>query len=221
MKLFAAGNHLQTMNVVLFGASGMIGRRILKELLTREHGVESVVRHPEKLKSEPGDQVRVGDILNPESVAETATGMDAAISAYAPPQDDQAKLLDATRSLIEGLKKAGVRRLLMVGGAGSLEVSPGVQLIDTPSFPAAWKSIAEKHREALDILKASDLDWTSFSPAAFIEPGERTGKFRVGTDQLIVDEKGESRISAEDYAVALVDELEKSEHVKARFTVGY
>jgi putative NADH-flavin reductase len=119
------------------------------------------------------------------------------------------------------LQKAGVRRFLMVGGAGSLEVAPGLQLVDAPDFPAAWKGIALAHRDALNVLKGSDLDWTSLSPAALIEPGVRTGKFRLGTDQLVMDDKGESKISAEDFAVAAVDELEKNAHVRQRFTLGY
>jgi putative NADH-flavin reductase len=129
--------------------------------------------------------------------------------------------VEATRTLASGLKRAGVRRFLMVGGAGSLEVAPGLQLVDTPDFPEAWKPYALAHRDALAVLKDSDLDWTNLSPAAFIQPGQRTGKFRLGKDTLVTDEKGGSRISAEDYAVALVDELEKPQYIRQRFTVGY
>jgi hypothetical protein len=148
-------------------------------------------------------------------------GSDAVISAYAPGFETLGNLVLATQSLIAGLQKAGVRRFLMVGGAGSLEVAPGLQLVDAPDFPAAWKGIALAHRDALNVLKGSDLDWTSLSPAALIEPGVRTGKFRLGTDQLVMDDKGESKISAEDFAVAAVDELEKNAHVRQRFTLGY
>ena len=129
--------------------------------------------------------------------------------------------MGATERLVAGLKAAGVQRLLMVGGAGSLEVSPGVQLIDSGYLPAEWKPIALAHREALQILRASDLDWTSLCPAAFFEPGPRTGVFRLGTDNLIANEKGDSRISMEDYAIAMVDELEKHAHPRQRFSVGY
>jgi putative NADH-flavin reductase len=208
------------MNVVLFGASGMIGSRILKELLHRGHTVTAVVRNPEKIAAY-GAFVVIGDILDPRGVAAAAKGAQAAISAYAPPQGDEIMLSAATRSLLEGLTVAGVRRLIVVGGAGSLEVAPGVLLVDAPGFPPEYKTIALAHREVLPILQASSLDWTFLSPAAFIQPGERTGKFRLGGTQLLADEKGESRISAEDYAVALVDELENPLHIRRQFTVAY
>jgi uncharacterized protein len=208
------------MNVVLYGASGMIGSRILKELLHRGHTVTAIVRNPEKVAA-VGAYVVIGDVLDPASVAATAKGADAAISAYAPPHDDPATLWTATHSLLAGLASSGVRRLIVVGGAGSLEVAPGMQLVDTPTFPAEWKSIALAHRDALSILKQSNLDWSFMSPAAFIQPGEHTGKFRIGGTQLLTDEKGESRISAEDYAIALVDELEHPTHLRQQFTVAY
>jgi putative NADH-flavin reductase len=208
------------MNVVLFGASGMIGSRILKELLHRGHTVTAVVRNPEKIAAY-GAFVVIGDILDPRGVAAAAKGAQAAISAYAPPPGDEIMLSAATRSLLEGLTVAGVRRLIVVGGAGSLEVAPGVLLVDAPGFPPEYKAIALAHREVLPILQASSLDWTYLSPAAFIQPGERTGKFRLGGTQLLADEKSESRISAEDYAVALVDELENPQHLRRQFTVAY
>jgi putative NADH-flavin reductase len=110
---------------------------------------------------------------------------------------------------------------IIVNGAGSLEVAPGVQLIDTPDFPAAWRPVALAHRDALQVYRASDLDWTALSPVAFIAPGERTATYRTGTDRLLTDEEGQSRISAEDYAVALVDEIETPRFVLQRFTVAY
>jgi len=210
------------MKVVLYGATGMIGSRILTELLARGHQVTAVVRNTAKVPSLPGVLPLHGDQLDPESVSSTARGADAAISAFSPGVEAPGQTLTlAFRSLVKGLKDAGVNRLIVVGGAGSLEVAPGLQLVDTPHFPPAWKAIAEAHRHAMQVLRDSDLDWTSLSPSAVIEPGTRTGKFRLGTDQLIVDEKGESRISAEDYAVALVDELERPQHIRRRFTVGY
>jgi uncharacterized protein len=208
------------MKVVLYGASGMIGSRILHELLARGHSVTAVLRDPSKI-IEPRAIVRQGNVLDPPSVAATAAGADTAISAYAPPADDPAKLVDTARSLPAGLKMAGIRRFLMVGGGGSLRIATGGQLADAPNFPPAWKPLAVAHRDALEVLRKSDLDWTNFSPAALIQPGERTGKFRLGKDDLITDEKGESRISAEDYAIAMVDELEIPEHVRQRFTIGY
>ena len=161
------------------------------------------------------------DLLDPDSVAESAKGAEVVISAYSPPQDRPEVLMDATKALIAGLKKAQVARVIMVGGAGSLEVAPGLRLVDSPDFPAGWKGIARAHGDALQVLKESGLEWTSASPSAMIAPGERTGKFRIGKDQLLVDAKGESRISAEDFAIAVVDELEQARYPRARFTVGY
>ena len=208
------------MIVVLYGASGMIGSRILKELLHRGHVVTAVVRNPEKI-SVVGAYTVMGDVIDPASVASTAKGADAAISAYAPPPDDPNMLWQAIRSLLAGLHIGGVHRLIVVGGAGSLEASPGVQLIDTPEFPAAWKPIALAHRDVLPILKGSNLAWSYLSPAASIYPGERTGTFRLGDTRLVTDAHGQSRISAEDYAVALVDELENPRHLRRQFTLGY
>ncbi len=208
------------MKVVLYGASGMIGSRILQELVNRGHQVTAVVRNPEKVTIK-GVTVVKGDVTDAASVAAAAQGAGAAISAYAPPQTEVEMLKAATRSLLAGLEKAGVRRLIVVGGAGSLEVAPGVQLVDTPQFPEAWKGIALAHRDVLPLFKASSLDWSYQSPAAFIQPGERTGKFRLGGTQLVTDAKGESRISAEDFAVALVDELESPQHVRQQFTAAY
>jgi putative NADH-flavin reductase len=125
-------------------------------------------------------------------------------------------------TLINAVKKAGVKRYIVVGGAGSLEVAPGVALIDTPEFVEAWKVEAGPGRDFLNVLRGeNDLEWTFLSPSAMFMPGERTGKFRLGKDQLLTDDKGESKISMEDYAIALVDELEKSQHIRQRFTVGY
>lgn len=208
------------MNAVLFGATGMIGSCILKELVSRGHQVIAVVRDPSRVPNEPGIKAVQGDVLNTAAVADVVKGADAVISAYSPGQRPAA-IVDATKSLIAGLKQAGMKRLIEVGGAGSLFVAPNVRLVDAPNFPAEWKEIALAHGDALEVLRNSDLDWTYFSPAAFIQPGERTGKFRLGKDTLVADEKGTSRISAEDYAVALVDELENPRHIRQRFTVGY
>lgn len=208
------------MRVVLYGASGMIGSRILNELLARGHNVTAVVRAPEKIPA-TGATVLKGDMTDASSIAATAQDHVAAISAYAPPQNRVGLLLDVTHALLAGLEKAGVKRLLVVGGAGSLEVAPGLQLVDAPNFPEAWKPIALAHRDVLPILRASSLDWNYLSPAAFIQPGERTGRFRVGATQLVTDAKGESRISAEDFAVAIVNELENPQHLRQQFTAAY
>jgi putative NADH-flavin reductase len=209
----------------------MIGQRILNEALSRGHKIAAIARDPSKIaEKRPNLTVKAGNILKPESVAAAAAGYDVVVSAYGPPQTDPQQVVAAARSLIEGIKTADQKtgksiRVIMVGGAASLEVAPGVQLLDTPNFPPAWKGIASAHRDALQVLRAeaskAGVDWTYFSPAAFIQPGERTGKYRTGTDQLVADAKGESRISAEDYAVALLDEIEKPKFTGRRFTAAY
>ncbi len=216
------------MRIALFGATGMIGRRVLGEAVRRGHGVTAIARDPSKVEGAgPGVQAVKGDVLDATGVAYVVSGHDAVVSAFSPLAGGGAQGVDSlvasVRSLMAGLTQAAVRRLVVVGGAGSLEVAPGVLLVDTPEFPAAWKGVALAHGEALDVLRREGfgLDWTYFSPAAIIEPGARTGKFRLREEKLVVDEKGESRISAEDYAVALVDELEKPRYVGRRFTVGY
>ena len=207
------------MNVVLYGATGKSGSRILQELIARGHTVTAVARNPANLPSTVTS--RQDDLSDVAAIASIIQGADAVISAYAPPQDDTDALLGVTERQIAAVKKAGNIRLIVVGGAGSLEVAPGVTLIASGHLPPAWLPIATSHEKALKILQSSDINWTYFSPAAFFGPGQRTGKFRLGTDQLIADSKGESRISMEDYAIALVDELEKPAHPRARFTIGY
>jgi uncharacterized protein len=209
------------MNVVLYSATGMIGSRVLTELLSRGHHVTAVVRNPSKVTAHAAVKAVQGDILDPNDVASKVKGADAVISAYGPGTGDVNELLDATRSLITGLDKAGVKRLIFVGGAGSLLVRPGVDVIDSGFLPPEYKDIAIAHRDAKKLLRESDLDWTYFSPPGFIQPGERTGKFRLGTTSLVTDEKGNSSISAEDYAIALVDEIEGPKHIRQQFTIGY
>jgi len=212
------------MKIVLFGGSGMIGSRIAKEALDRGHQVTAVGREPAKIElKHPALQTAKGDVLDPASITAIALGHDAAISAYSPGHPgDPRNLVKAAQALLAGLKPAGVKRLLVVGGAGSLEVKPGLRLVDTPEFPAAWKPVALAHADALQVFRGEKtLEWSYLSPAAFIAPGERTGKYRLGGEQLVIDAKGESRISAEDYAVAVLDELERPRHVRARFTAAY
>lgn len=212
------------MKIALFGASGTIGQRILTEALARGHQVTAIVRNPATIKTSAGEISAIkGDALNPTNVAETVTGHDLVISAISPDQGGSVEVLvQAANSLLEGVKQAGVERLLIVGGAGSLEVAPGVQLVDTDAFPAAWKPLALAHRDALDVYRTNDdLNWTYFSPAAFIAPGERTGQYRTGTDQLLSDDQGQSRISTEDFAIALLDEVENPRFSRRRLTVAY
>lgn len=212
------------MKILLIGGSGTIGQRVLAEALKRGHTVTSVTRDPSRVPARSNVTAVKGNILDPESLASVAAGHDAVISAFGPSGgQDASAVVDAARAQIAGLKRAGVKRLLVVGGAGSLEVAPGVQVVDTPEFPAAWKGIAIAHRDALEVYRkeGGELEWTCFSPPALIEPGERTGKFRVGGDQLLVDTAGQSRISAEDYAIALLDEVETPKHMRKRFTAAY
>ena len=208
------------MKLALFGASGMIGSRILSEALRRGHEVTAVVRDPAKFAVRHKNLTVVkGDVLDADGVASTVKGHDSVLSAVGPSTE---VITGAPRSLNDGMTRAGVKRLVVVGGAGSLEVAPGIQLIDTPQFPKEWLAPARAHSVALATLrKNTTLDWTNISPPALIAPGERTGKFRLGTDQLVTDAKGESRISAEDYAIALLDEVEHPQHIRQRFTVAY
>ena len=208
------------MNVVLYGATGKSGRRILAELLSRGHVVTAVARNPVDLP--PGVKTVKDDLSDVNKIAAVISGADAVISAYAPPADDTDQLLGVTERQIEAFRKAGENiRFIVVGGAGSLEVAPGVTVIQSGHLPAEWIPIAVSHEKALHMLQKSTINWTYFSPAAFFEPGERTGKFRLGANQLIADAGGNSRISMEDYAIALVDELDKPAHLRTRFTVGY
>jgi putative NADH-flavin reductase len=213
------------MKIALIGATGFIGSAILQEALDRGHKVTGIVRHPEKLPQHPNLVAQRGDVRNETETTELVMGYDAVISAYNPGWDVPdlyQQHIAAYRSIIDGVKKAGVKRLLVVGGAGSLEVAPGVQLVETPEFPEEWKAGSLSTREVLYLLRDEpELDWSYLSPSGAIAPGERTGQFRLGTDQLLKDANGESRISLEDYAVAMLDELENPKHIRQRFTVGY
>jgi putative NADH-flavin reductase len=211
------------MKIVIFGATGWIGSSILKEALARGHQVTAVLRDPSKLAPASNLKVVQGDIFNADSVAAAASGQDAILSAFGPGVGggDPQTLVTAARALIEGAKKAGVKRLIVINGAGSLEVAPGVQLIDTPQFPEDWKPLGRAHAQALAVYRACDLNWTAISPAAMIQPGERTGNYRTGTEQLVVDAQGNSTISTDDFAIAMLDELENPKNAGRRMTVAY
>jgi putative NADH-flavin reductase len=209
------------MKVVVYGATGNAGSEIVKELLARGHQVTGVARNIEKLKSQPAVTAKTDDLSNAGAIAEVIKGADVVVSAYQPPADNTDKLIDVTKLQIEAVKKAGGPRLLVVGGAGQLEVAPGVTLINSGHLPEAYMPIAVSHEKAAAVLKASDINWTYLAPAAYFVPGERTGKFRLGTKELVTDAKGESKISFADYAIALVDEIEKPKHERALFSVGY
>lgn len=209
--------------IALIGGSGMIGQRILKEALSRGHKVVAVVRDPSRIAEKHANlELKVGDVLKAESMALAARGTDVVVNSHGAGQRDPQEAVIAANALIEAIGSMNpAPRLIVVGGAASLEIAPGVQLLDTPDFPAAWKGVASAHREALGIYRKSPINWTYVSPAMFIQPGTRTGKYRIGTEQLVRDEKGESRISAEDYAVAIIDEIEKPQFSRKRFTVAY
>jgi len=202
------------MKVALLGATGAAGSRILKELSDRGHAVAALSRHPEKVPALPGVTAQALDAADIDATAQALRGADAVVSALKFTSVD-------TAGLIEAVRRSGVKRYVVVGGAGSLWVSPGVREVDGPGFPEHVKPEARAGWAFLEQLLASDLDWTFFSPSRFFTPGERTGTFRLGADDLIFDADGKSAISFEDYALALVDELETPRHVRARFTAGY
>lgn len=202
------------MKIALIGATGNAGSRLLEELLARGHAVTAIVRDVTRLPARPGVTAAKGDVFDRAGLAQLLEGHDAVISAVHFTASDAATLIGA-------VKASGVKRYLVVGGAGSLEVAPGVKLLDAPEFPEAYLEEAKAGGAFLDLLKSEPLlDWTFLSPSAFFVPGERTGQFRLGKDTLLANEAG-SRISFEDYAIAMVDELEKPAHSRQRFTVGY
>ena len=203
------------MKVALIGVSGQVGARLLAELLRRGHLVTGIARGTRGVAARPHLLLRTADATRPAQLAPLLAGHDAVISAT--------KFVSADApALIAALKQAGVPRLLVVGGAGSLELAPGQTLLDTPGFPAAYKPEAVAGRRFLDTLRQETrLDWSFLSPPAELVPGERSGRFRLGGDRLLTDANGRSWISMEDFAIALVDELERPRHTRQRFTVGY
>lgn len=203
------------MKVALIGITGRVGSRLAAELLKRGHAVTGIARNVDKVEARDGLAVKQGDAAAASTLAPLLAGHDAVLSA------SRFQTSDAT-ALIDAVKRAAVKRLLVVGGAGSLEVAPGKALKDTLDFPPAYGPEAGAGSEFLAALRREAmLDWTFLSPSAEFAPGERTGKFRLGGDQLLVDDKGRSRITMEDFAIAMVDELERPTHGRRRFTVGY
>lgn len=210
------------MKIALYGSTGRIGHRILNEALARGHKVTAIVRDASAMREPNANlEFKTGDVLKAESVAAATKGADVVVSAYGPGAGDPNQIAEAARSLSEGLATNQPVRLIVVNGAGSLEVAPGKQLLDTPDFPAAYKKTAEAHRQALEVLKNSSVDWSAASPSAEITEGTRTGRYRTAKDQLLVDEKGKSHISMEDFAAAVLDEIERPRYSRSRFTVGY
>ena len=197
----------------------------VKEALDRGHEVTAIVRDPEKLQPHPKCHPQKGDVYKSDEVARMVAGHDTVISAFNPGwtnPDIYNLQVKGTQAIIKGVKQAGITRLLFVGGAGSLEVKPGVQSVDLPEFPAEYKQGALATREALNLLrKEPSLEWSFLSPSADLFPGARSGKFRIGTDHLLREANGESRISVQDYAMAMINEVEQPKHIRQRFTVGY
>jgi hypothetical protein len=210
--------------IALIGATGFVGSKLLDEALQRGHQVTAIVRHPEKLPGSPALTPKSADVHDPAQVAAAVVDHDVVLSAFNPgwSEPDIRNLhVKGSRAIIEGAKSAGIRRLVVIGGAGSLFVAPGVQLIDTPQFPAEWKAGALGARQALDELREEKtLDWTCVSPPALLEPGERTGKYRLGGDELLMNGDHPARISVDDLAVAVLDEIERPQHSRRRFTVA-
>ncbi|HEY1131545.1 MAG TPA: NAD(P)-dependent oxidoreductase [Roseateles sp.] len=213
------------MNIALIGATGFVGAALLEELLSRGHQVRALQRDPAKLTARPGLDVRAVDVLSATDLAAEIKGVDAIVSAFNAGWSNPNLYDDFLRgsdAIADAARQAGVR-LIAVGGAGSLFIAPGQQLVDSPAFPAEWKSGALAAREMLNRLRAdpSTLDWTLVSPAIHLEPGPRTGNFRIGGEAPVFDAQGESRISVADLAAAIVNELEAPQHRRARFTAGY
>lgn len=214
-------------NVLLIGATGFVGSAVLNELVSRGHKVTAVVRNIEKLaKSDLVDAVKE-DVANVDAIAKLAEGKDAIISAYNPgwTNPDIATLITENYpKILEAAKKSGVERLLIVGGAGTLFCAPGLRVVDSGAIPAeimgGVRPLGDFYLNTL--MNENDIDWVFFSPAGvFDQEGKKTGNYRLGKDDLIVDAEGNSHISVQDYADAMVNELEKPSHHKERFTIGY
>lgn len=210
------------MKLAIFSPTGTIGSRILNEALSRAHLVTAITRDPSRLSiSHDNLTIVPGNVLDPSSVADTVKGHDAVLSSIGTTGSSVAVIAEAARSLIEGLSKVGMSRLVVVGGAGVLEIEPGVQFVDSPKFYEPYRPLGLVHREAYNLYKAADLDWTFVCPAGEIAPGERTGKFQIGADRLLTNKRGESKISAEDFAIAFVNEVETPQYIHRRLTIAY
>lgn len=214
------------LNIALIGASGRVGRKVLEEALSRGHRVTAVVRDPAKLAPRPGLSVIRGDAAAPDALAAALAGHDAVVSAVSPAVDDPAvheKMLSTYRGVLAATKAARAKRLVVVGGAGTLDVGPGAQLVDSPHFPPQWRAAASGIRDVhAQLLKPETaLDWVFFAPSPFLDEGPRTGRYVLGGETVLPGKDGApARISDADYAAALVDELEKPRHSRTRFTAA-
>lgn len=213
------------MKVALIGATGYVGSRIMVEALQRGHEVSAIARRPEKLPLVPNLSPFKGDVFDGERLAGLLAGHDCAINAFHPGWgsiDDGALQVRGAQAILGACRRSGVPRLLQVGAAGTLEAQPGLDLLDSPAFPPGMVSGARGARAVLALLRDErDVQWSVLTPSAVLEPGRRSGSFRVGDDELLTADDGISSISLEDYAVALIDELENPQHAGQRFTVGY
>jgi putative NADH-flavin reductase len=237
------------MKIGIFGATGTLGQRIVAEALRRGHAVAAFARDESRIPREPGEVTwKVASVLEAEGIARVIDDLDVLINAYGPGPSSNSSgqypteavnaailnsesLVTAAHTLLKALERRPSLRLIVVGGAGSLEVQPGLQGVDTGTglvtaleelgLPEDYKAVVQAHREALNVYRASNRNWTYFSPAHLTTPGERTGRFRLGGNQLVIGADGHSRISCEDYAMALIDEVELPHHIQKRFTIGY
>jgi hypothetical protein len=205
------------MKIAIIGATGNVGQRLVNEALNRHHAVTGIARDPSKLLRRTGLSATAGDATKPDQLDPLLKGHDVIISSLRFQSPNP-----TPQQLIELVRRSGVKRYLVVGGAASLEIAPGQILLNAPNFPDAYKPEASAGKAFLDALRAvEDLDWTYLSPSAFFGPGERTGKFRLADNTLLTAADGKSSISYEDYAIAMLDEIETPKHIRARFTVGY
>ncbi len=210
------------MKITIIGAGGKIGQRITKEAASRNHELQLITSKDKRFFELENVSTQAIDIFDTSALVEKIQGSDVVISAYAPPHENTDLLSKATLSLVQASKKANVR-LISVGGAGSLKVSEDLSLVDAPDFPAEYKPIAISHKKVLENIyqKEADLNWTNVSPSAYIFEGERTNQFRVGSDYLLANDKGESSISMEDFAVGILNEVDDKKYINQRFTIGY
>lgn len=213
------------MKIALIGATGFVGSAILQEASSRGHEVTAIQRNPEKITKDRMVKVVTADIMNSENLGLLLSGHDVVISAYNPGWDNPKiyeDYLAGTRSIMQALTLAKVKRFITIGGAGSLYIAPGKQLVDSPEFPEQWKQGALAARDFYELIKQNDrLEWTFVSPAIELMHGKKTGNFRSAEDSPVMDAEGRSRISVEDLAVAVIDEAENPVYIRKRFTVGY
>jgi uncharacterized protein len=204
-----------SLKIAIIGATGNVGKRIAEEALNRGHQVTGIARTIDGIAARNNLSLKAGDTRNPEALAGILKGHNLVVSSIKSGDFD-------TDQLIKAVRLSGVKRYLAVGGAGSLEVRPGVTALDTGTLPDFVVPAARGAQDFLNLMRTiDDLDWTVLSPPFEFLPGKRTGKFRLGNDQVIFDENGKSAVSFEDYAIALLDEIEEPRHIKKRFSIGY